>query len=90
MRSGKWYMMEGIELLNPEKISMLREKESYKYLRILEADTIKQMEMKEKIKNEYLRRTRKQLKTKPYCRNLIVGIKTWPVPLDRYSRPFLK
>ena len=41
--------MEGIELPNQEKIKMLREKETYKYLGILEADTIKQAKMKEKI-----------------------------------------
>ena len=40
---------------------MLREKETYKYLGILEADTIKQGKMKEEIKKEYLRRTRKLL-----------------------------
>ena len=33
--------MEGIELKNQVKISALREKETYKYLRILEADNIK-------------------------------------------------
>ena len=33
----------------------------YKYLEILEVDTIKQVEMKEKIKKEYLRRMRKLL-----------------------------
>ena len=34
----------------------LEEKENYKYLGILEADTIKQMEMKEKVKKTiYLR-----------------------------------
>ena len=32
------------------KLEAQGEKETYKYLRILEADTIKQMEMKEKIK----------------------------------------
>ena len=31
-----------IELLNQDKIRMLWEKENYKYLEILEADTIKQ------------------------------------------------
>ena len=31
-----------IELPNQEKIRTLREKETYKYLEILEADTIKQ------------------------------------------------
>ena len=40
--------MEGIELPNQENIRMLREKETYKYLGILEVDTIKQVEMKEK------------------------------------------
>ena len=40
-------MMEGIELPNQEKIRMLREKETYKYLGILEVDTIKQADMKE-------------------------------------------
>ena len=44
----------------------LGEKETYKYLSILEVDTIKQMEMKEKIQKKYLRRTRKQLETKLY------------------------
>ena len=48
MRSEKRYMTEGIELPNQEKIRMLGEKETYKYLGILEADTIKQVEMKEK------------------------------------------
>ena len=47
-----------MELPNQDKIRTLEEKETYKYLGILEADTIKQVDMKEKIKKEYLRRTR--------------------------------
>ena len=46
--------------------------------------------MKEKNKKEYLRRTRKLLETKLYCRNHIKGINTWAVSLVRYSEPFLK
>ena len=46
--------------------------------------------MKDSIRKEYLRRTRKLLKTKLSCRNLIKGINTWAVPLVRYSGPFLK
>ena len=46
--------------------------------------------MKEKRKKEYLRRTRKLLETKRYCKNLVKGINTWPVPLVRYLGPFLK
>ena len=79
-----------MELPNQDKVKTLAENETYKYLGILEADTIKQMEMKEKIQNEYLRRTRKLLETKLNCKNLIKEINTWAVPLVRYSGPFLK
>ena len=89
MRSGKQQIMEGIELPNQENIRTFREQETYKYLGILEPDTSKQMEMKEK-KIKYLRRPRKLLKTKLYSRNLIKGINTWAVPFVRYSGPFLK
>ena len=89
MKSGKSHMTDGIELLNQEKIRTLREKETYKYLKILEADT-KQEEMKEKIKKEYLGRTRKLLETKLYSKKRIKGINTWTVHLISYSEPFLK
>ena len=46
--------------------------------------------MKDKIRKEYLRRTRKVLETKLSTRNLIKGINIWAVPLIRYSRPFFK
>ena len=75
---------------NNNNIWMLGEKETYKYLDILEADTIKQGDMKEKIKKEYLGRTRKLHETKLSSRNLIKGINTWAVLLVRYSEPFLK
>ena len=79
-----------MELLNPNEIRTLGEKETYKYLGISEADTIKQVEIKEKIKKEYLRRTKKLLETKVSNRNPIKGINTWAVPLVRYSGPSLK
>ena len=79
-----------MSLPNQDKIRTLGENETYKYLGILEADTIKQVEMKEKIQKEYLRRTRKLLETKLSCRNLIKGINTWSVPLVRYSESFLQ
>ena len=46
MKSVKRYMTEGIKLPNQEKIRPFGEKETYKYLGILEADTIEQVEMK--------------------------------------------
>ena len=50
-----------MELPNHDKIRTLAEKENYKYLGILEADAIKQVEMKDIIQKEYLRRTKKTL-----------------------------
>ena len=71
MKSGKRHQTEGMELPNQEKIRTLGEEETYKYLGILETDNIKQVEKKEKIKKEYLRRTRKLLEIQLYSRNLI-------------------
>ena len=48
MKSGKRHLTDGIELPNEDKIKSLAENETNKYLGILEADTIKQAEMKEK------------------------------------------
>ncbi len=76
IKGGKRQKREGIELPNQERIRTRGEKENYKYLGILEADIIKQVEMKEKIKKEYLRRTRKLLETKLYDMNLLKGINT--------------
>ena len=90
MKSGKRHLTDGKELPNQDKARMLAENETYKYLGILEAGTIKKVEMKDKIQKEYLRRTRKLLETKLSRRNLVKGLNTWAVPLVRYSRPFLK
>ena len=90
MKSGKRHVTDGIELPNQDKIRTLGEKETYRYLDNLEADTIKQVEMKDKIKKEYFKRTRKLIETKLCSRNLIKGINTWAVHLVGYSRPFLK
>ena len=42
MKSGKRHVTNGLELPNQDKIRMLRKKETYKYVNILETDTIKQ------------------------------------------------
>ena len=90
MKSGKRHMTDGIELPNHDKIRTIGENETYKYLGILEADTIKQVQMKDKTRKEYLRRTRKLLEIKLSSRNLIKAINIWVVPLVKYSGPFLK
>ena len=50
MKSGKQHLTDGMEILNQDKIRPLGEKETYKYLSILEADNIKQVKMKDKFK----------------------------------------
>ena len=50
MKSGKRQLTDRMELPNKDKIKTLAENEAYKYLGILEADTIKQVEMKEKFR----------------------------------------
>ena len=42
MKSGKRHMTDGMEITNHDRIWTLEEKETNKYLGILEADTIKQ------------------------------------------------
>ena len=85
MKSDKRCITEGVELPNQEKIITLGEKETNKYLGILEADTIKQVETREKIKksiSEELENYSRQNSNK--------GINTSAVLLVIYSRPFLK
>ena len=73
MKSVKRHLTVGMELRSQDKIRTFGEKETYKYLGIFEADTIKQVEMKDKIKKEYLRSYSRQ----NLCsRNLIKGINT--------------
>ena len=51
IKSSKRHLTDGMELPNQDKIRTLGEKETNKYLGILVADTIKQVETKEKIQN---------------------------------------
>ena len=66
-----------------KKIRTLGEKETYKYLGIMKADTFKQEDMKEDSRKEYLWPTRKLIETKISSRNLMKG--SWAVLLVRYS-----
>ena len=49
MKIGKRHLTDGMELPNQDNIRTLAENETYKYLGILDADAIKQVEMKEKM-----------------------------------------
>ena len=62
-----------MELPNQDKIRTLGERETYRYLGTLEVDIIKQVKMKEKIKKEYLGRTRKLLEKNCIAKTLSKG-----------------
>ena len=62
MKRGKRHLTDGMELPNQDKIRTLGKKETNKYYGILEVDTIKQEEMKEKIKKTISEDTKSYLK----------------------------
>ena len=90
MKIGKRRTTKEIKLPNQEIFRTRGKNEGYIYSEILKADNIKQVEMKEKIRNEYLLRTRKLFETKLNGRNLIKGMNTWAVTILKYSGSFLK
>ena len=50
MKNGKQYLTDGMELPKQDKIRTLGEKEIFKYLGILEADTLKKWRWKKKFR----------------------------------------
>ena len=86
MKSGKRHLTNGMGLPNQDKIRSLGEKDIYKYLDILEADTTKQVEMKDK--------SRRNISGEPenYSRQNYVAKRNEYLGciLARYSGSFLK
>ena len=70
-------------------IKSLQEGESYKYLGILEVHKYLESKMKLNVSKEYIRRIRKDLKSKLNGGNLVRGVNTWGVSLLRYSAAFV-
>ena len=89
MEKGKTVKSVGIELPNGKVIKSLQEGESYKDLRILEADKFLEEKMKLNVSREYIRRLRIVLKSKLNGGNLVQEVNTWEVSLLRYSAAFL-
>ena len=75
-------IMKGGKVVKSEGISML---DGYKYHGILEADGVKHEEMKDQIKEEYIRRVRNILKSKLNGGNIILAINSRAVSIVRYG-----
>ena len=57
----------------------------YKYLEMLQLDSIINREMKEKVKSEYIRRVKKLLTSQLNGGNVIAGMNAWAVGIIRYG-----
>ena len=84
MKRGKYVHSEGIKLPDDKKIKEVEINKGYMYLGILEADGIKDGDMKEKIVKGYYRRIRKILKSKLNGVNTITAINSRAVSVVRY------
>ena len=88
MKRGKRVGCHGIKLPNREEMGE-PDDEGYKYLGVLELDDIMCREMKNKVKDTYLKRLRLLLKSKPNSRNMLSAINSWAVAVVRYSAAFI-
>ena len=82
---GKMVECEGISLPNGEKVRSLEKGQDYRYLGVLQCDTIKHNEMKGLLRNEYFRRVRKMLKSSLNSGNVIQAINSRAVSVIRYG-----
>ena len=85
MKRGRYKKSEGIKLPNEEEIKQINVDNGCKYLGILEADGIKDKEMKGTIRKEYTRRVRQVLKSKRNGVNIFSAINSRAVAVVRYS-----
>ena len=73
LKMGKMFRTEGIELPDGKRmreITLYR----YKYLGVLQLDSIMNKEMKEKVKSEYIRRVKKLLSSQLNGGNIVAGM----------------
>ena len=84
LKSGKMVRTEGIELPDGKRMREVNLDE-YKYLGVLQLDSIMKREMKEKVKSEYVRIVQKLLRSQLNGGNIIVGMDAWAVGINRYG-----
>ena len=88
MVRGKRKPSDGLELPSGDMMKDVDE-EGYKYLGVLQKDSLMSTEMKQKVKTEYFRRLGLLLKSELYAGNLITGINAWAIGIVRYTAGIL-
>ena len=84
LKRGKMVRTEGIELPDGNRMREVN-LDGYKYLGVLQLDSIMNREMKEKVKSEYIRRVKKLLRSQLNGGNVIAGMNAWAVGIIRYG-----
>ena len=84
VKRGKRLRGEGLELPDGNVMKDVDE-QGYKYLGVLQKDSIMEVEMKAKVKKEYFRRLKCLLSSELYAGNLITGINAWAIGIVRYT-----
>ena len=90
MKRGKLVTTGEMELSSGEVIKEIDQEKGYKYLGILEADTIKNTAVKEATNREYFRRLRKITSSKLNGGNTFKAINSRAVSIMRYGAGILK
>jgi Reverse transcriptase (RNA-dependent DNA polymerase) len=85
MKRGKLKAGGDLLLSDGERIKELDDGKGYKYLGVLQADSVKKEEAKEMALKEYYRRTRAILKSQLNAGNTIKAINSWAIPVIRYT-----
>ena len=84
IKNGVKVKSVGITVPSGEMIREVDE-QGYKYLGVLQDCKIKNKEMKDLVREEYLRRVKAVARSKLYARNLMTAINVWAVSVVRYS-----
>ena len=90
MKRGELIKSEGMMIPPDEIIKEIDTEDGYKYLGVLEADTMKEKKMKDILKEEYLRRIRSIMKSKLNSKNVISAINSRAISIIRYSAGIIK
>ena len=86
---GMEFRIEKCVMLIIKKQTVVQDKENYKYLENNNNEP-HQIEIKEKVRKEHLKRIRNLLEIKLCCKNIIKGINTSAVSFVRHLGLFLK
>ena len=84
LQREKMVQTEEIELSDGNRIREVNF-DGYKYLGVLQLDSIVNREMKEKFKSEYIRRVKKLLRSQLNRGNVMAGMNTWAVGIIRFG-----